>query len=299
MQTLLQGITVKDFRAFAEFEFRGFGRLNAIVGPNSTGKSALLDAIQLGLNTDKEKTLDEILLRRRHEPQWLGYKAQRWLSLNPSIQIWSKDYEFPYLEIDLREPIQVNLGGSARRPPEMSVPLIDPANPCSIPKLYTEIVRNQKGPDCLSILKSIAPTLESLTILSDSQEKAELNFVYPDRVVPVSVEGEGIKAVLNAYLQLSASGSLVALMEEPENFLHPAALKKMVQFILAAVDSGIQIFLTTHSLELLEALLQLSKLPAEDFAVIRMVRDQGRIVGVRRNSDEARELLHEIGVDLR
>ena len=44
-------------------------------------------------------------------------------------------------------------------------------------------------------------------------------------------------------------------MEEPEVHMHPGAIRQCARAILAAVRRGIQIVLSTHSLELIDALL--------------------------------------------
>lgn len=47
-------------------------------------------------------------------------------------------------------------------------------------------------------------------------------------------------------------------MEEPEVHMHPGAIRQCARAIVAAVRRGIQIVLSTHSLELLDALLAVS-----------------------------------------
>jgi predicted ATPase len=44
------------------------------------------------------------------------------------------------------------------------------------------------------------------------------------------------------------------LLEEPEVHQHPGAIRQTARAILAAVRRGIQVILTTHSLELIDAL---------------------------------------------
>ena len=44
-------------------------------------------------------------------------------------------------------------------------------------------------------------------------------------------------------------------MEEPEAHMHPGAIRQCARVILAAVRRNIQVVLTTHSLELIDALL--------------------------------------------
>jgi predicted ATPase len=62
------------------------------------------------------------------------------------------------------------------------------------------------------------------------------------------------------------------LLEEPEVHQHPGAIRQSARAILAAVRRQIQVMLTTHSLELIDALLAESS--AEDLAQLSLYRVQ-------------------------
>ncbi|GAA3113277.1 putative ATPase [Kribbella aluminosa] len=66
----------------------------------------------------------------------------------------------------------------------------------------------------------------------------------------VSLErmGEGVSGVVTILAELASPGRRVLLLEEPENDLHPEALRELLGVILQAVDeNGYQVVVSTHS----------------------------------------------------
>src|SRR5205823_1390215 len=98
------------------------------------------------------------------------------------------------------------------------------------------------------------PDVSNVEILTEHGEPI-LHFVFADYSVPATLVGDGIQSLLRLSLELAASGGGVALLEEPEVHQHPGAIRQSARAILAAVRREIQVVLTTHSLELIDALL--------------------------------------------
>src|SRR5208282_3857926 len=94
----------------------------------------------------------------------------------------------------------------------------------------------------------------------------------PDYSVPATLVGDGIQSLLRLSLELAASGGGGALLEEPEVHQHPGAIRQSARAILAAVRRQIQVILTTHSLELIDAILAESS--DEDLAQLSLFRLQ-------------------------
>ena len=44
---MLQKITIRNFRCFQDFELQQLGRINLLVGENNSGKTSILEAINL------------------------------------------------------------------------------------------------------------------------------------------------------------------------------------------------------------------------------------------------------------
>ena len=56
-------------------------------------------------------------------------------------------------------------------------------------------------------------------------------------------------------LELSIRSDGVVLLEEPEVHQHPGALRQSARAVWAAVNRGVQVVISTHSIELIDMLL--------------------------------------------
>src|SRR5207249_1263431 len=120
-------------------------------------------------------------------------------------------------------------------------------------ELYTKAVQNGRRRDAIEIISEVFPGVTNVEILTEHGEPI-LHFVFDEYSVPATLAGDGIQSLLRLTLELAASSGGVALLEEPEVHQHPAAIRRSARAILAAVRRRIQVILTTHSLELIDAL---------------------------------------------
>ena len=61
---MLRDITIENYRLFEEFHLEGMTRVNLLVGMNNSGKSSLLEAIYLLMNSENSVALSEVLSKR-------------------------------------------------------------------------------------------------------------------------------------------------------------------------------------------------------------------------------------------
>ncbi|VXD23614.1 conserved hypothetical protein [Planktothrix serta PCC 8927] len=92
---MLKSLKIENFRCFSTFELQQLGRINLLVGTNNSGKTSILEAIQLFYKRDSLEGLSEIMISRGE-------------------YLWS-DEEQKTRELDLRHLFyghQINLGSS-------------------------------------------------------------------------------------------------------------------------------------------------------------------------------------------
>lgn len=78
-----------------------------------------------------------------------------------------------------------------------------------------------------------------------------------DEMIELSDQGDGIKAFIGVLLTLLAAVQKVILIDEPENFLHPPQALRLGKTIgHYSLTKEKQIFITTHSSDLLKGLLE-------------------------------------------
>lgn len=123
-------------------------------------------------------------------------------------------------------------------------------------------------------------------------------FYKNDTNMPFFTMGDGTKAVIISTLAVHAINEGTIIMEEPENFLHPGLLNRFVnELILATKSDKMQIFLSTHSMELLEFLL--TEVADLDISIVQLNEFEGEIDAQVLNQTKALKKLNELGMDLR
>lgn len=83
-------------------------------------------------------------------------------------------------------------------------------------------------------------------------------------------EGDGIKSFVSTYLSLKLDSKNIILIDEPESFLHPPLARQLGEIIGNSATDDKQIFITTHSSEILKGILSTCK----DVNVIRITRKE-------------------------
>lgn len=89
--------------------------------------------------------------------------------------------------------------------------------------------------------------------------------------IPLSLYGDGLKktlTMLNAIINVKGG---VVLIDEYETALHTSAMTKVFSFLIeSAQKSGVQLFLTTHSLEAIDKMLESADGYAQNIRIIRL-----------------------------
>lgn len=97
-----------------------------------------------------------------------------------------------------------------------------------------------------------APPINNLFELKVHTNKPSLN--RGDLAVPINHVGTGVgNALAMLYVALTAQTQRFILLEEPNSFLHPRALRELLA-ILAEIGSKHQFFITTHSSDVLRTI---------------------------------------------
>lgn len=114
--------------------------------------------------------------------------------------------------------------------------------------------------------------------------------------VPVAVAGDGLRALIRLALNVGGPRGSLVLVEEPELRLHPGALRHVAAVLQGAVAAGQQVVVSTHSLELIDALVDLD---VESLVVMRTKLRDGRLTVHRIPGEEVLALRSTLDEDLR
>ena len=126
--------------------------------------------------------------------------------------------------------------------------------------LLSNIARNPDYKDiCIHIVQIFDPDIEDLMILRNEHTNRPVEYIR-HRVLgnlPISAYGDGIKKVLllaNAVIDASDG---ILLIDEIDTAIHSKYFYNVFQFLISASQKlNVQLFITTHSIEAVDALLE-------------------------------------------
>lgn len=280
---MISSIEIKNFRGIQDGKLENLTPLTILVGPNGSGKSSILDAILIGANSDPSEALSQILGRRKEGNSYAKWLFRNGLSKDISeLTTVSPDLQKVYLVpssriksflksdhenilktriVDFDQHGRFSLRTSSLTYLDSNIFRIDPMrieDSTPLHTLLTTAIHQGLRESVREILQSLVPGLKEITILTEGNIPY-VTLEYTDRAIPASLSGSGIHQLLRESLELASRPDGVALMEEPETNKHPAAILQTAKVIFTALRRGVQVILTTHSLELIDALIREAK----------------------------------------
>ncbi len=168
----------------------------------------------------------------------------------------------------------------------------------SLIELYDTLTRRGLIKKVIKNVREDIQYFEDLRLAATHELLVFLNWL--EEPLPIELMGDGFKEMLRiAMLASVAEDKKVSiLLEEPERHLHPGFMELVTDYIArVARERKAQFFISTHSSELLESLIDKATTVTK---VFRMYREfDGRITYEYFTGLEAKELLAEIKEDLR
>lgn len=139
-----------------------------------------------------------------------------------------------------------------------------------------EAIIKRKGIDeVVSLLKVLEPRIKDLQLVG-KQIMVDLGFQY---LLPINVMGDGVRKLLSYLVSLMECQNGILLIDEFENGLHYSVMEDVCStLVLAAKMYNVQLFVTTHSWEILDAFSSaMSKKPCsallDKISYIKLMRD--------------------------
>lgn len=327
---MIRRVQIQGLRGIREGELADLTPLVVIVGPNAAGKSTLLDAVMLGAAADPPKALAQVVGRRELPIPQQAQSGQRWLLWKGGIDgpakiIIATDAEIMrQTGMSFENGLQFQWQYNASRPddelwkraeaankggrtiiafPDISqMRFVDPLAPTQrvpLPQLITRSFEEGLNREAKRIVLDLLPGVEDIVILTD-QGQPVVYLTYGDRAVPAAMAGDGVRFLLQISFELATREKGVVLMEEPEVHLHPAGIRQCAMAILAAMRRETQIILTTHSIELIDALVAaMSDAELPSLSLHRVRLDDGLLKTTRLSGVDVATARTSIQDDLR
>jgi hypothetical protein len=236
----------------------------------------VLDALLIGGHPVPAEAIERVVRRRVEVPRgtpWLFWRSRERQSAKVTVITsgggersctLTRDNEQLFFAVPpttngwVGGRVLANVGGEFKRLADVSeVRLVEPHGGVASPVLHRVFSRARaegRVKEVDALLRELLPGLDRVEILTD-QDDPGVWLTYEDHAVPSGLAGDGIQSLLRLALELAAAPGGVALIEEPETHEHPGAIRQSAKAIVAAVRRGVQVVVSTHSLELIDALL--------------------------------------------
>jgi AAA15 family ATPase/GTPase len=157
--------------------------------------------------------------------------------------------------------------------------------------------------DIVELLQDFDADIDGIQIASFSGERAAIYIKHKQLgIAPLSVFGDATRrAVLLTSTLLSLKDGGVLLIDEVEVGIHVSALANVFKWLVnAARKLNVQVFVTTHSLEALDAITFSDDDSAEeDIVVFRLKQTEEKTESKRLSGDLLHRLRFERGLDVR
>lgn len=163
-----------------------------------------------------------------------------------------------------------------------------------------QVLEERLKPEVVRLMKNLAPDVEDIEIRSPQGRGAVIH-LYHSKIghVPLAVEGDGMRRALAfASASVQAKGGIL-LLDEIETALHPDALANIFRFLVdTCQQQGVQLFVSTHSLEAVDAML--SSVGEHSDLVGYRLPGRGTDLPLKRFGRQTlHDLRHEGGLDIR
>ncbi|MBL8897402.1 MAG: AAA family ATPase [Planctomycetes bacterium] len=149
------------------------------------------------------------------------------------------------------------------------------------------------------LIRELVPDLKTIEILTP-EDVPLVHLCFPDRAIPAALCGDGMESIVRLALELSSPRRGTVLIEEPEAHQHIAAMVRSARVIAGTVKAGSQVILSTHSLELLDLLIDaLGEDHIGMLGVLRLGLRDGKLFCVHHRGEDVRVARSTVELDLR
>lgn len=162
-----------------------------------------------------------------------------------------------------------------------------------------ELLDNNMRNDLLEILRLFDASIENFEIIGN-QRAIKLFKRDNDKPLYLNDYGNGMyKAFFIAASALLCESGIL-LVDEIETGVHYKALVGFVRYLMElSCKKNIQLFLTTHSLEAIDSILENKTIDLSDISLFHFKNSLGKISTRRYSGDRMHELRNQIGFDMR
>jgi predicted ATP-dependent endonuclease of OLD family len=195
---------------------------------------------------------------------------------------------------------------SGKREPSLKTSVVTPSSHRSEVgqfRLLSEATFQNFKSDVVKLLQQMDNNISDIEILLPPESISSRFNIYIQHeklgLAPVSTFGDGIRRLLHIALKLASVKGGILLIDELESTIHTEALQNSFRWLVKwCTEMDVQLFATTHSLEAVDALLEVTESDS-DLVLYRLEPKEGKTKVVRHDGHRLRRLREELGQEVR
>jgi AAA15 family ATPase/GTPase len=166
--------------------------------------------------------------------------------------------------------------------------------------LWSEVVEADLKEETIRLLQHFDAAIKDVDFISPSERKQLISIKHAHLGrAPLYAFGDGLRRVFTLATTIPRVRGGFLLIDELETAIHAKALEKTFQWLVkACVDNDVQLFATTHSLEALDIVSDVSR-DLADLVVYRLQQEKKHTVAKRFDKAMVLRLREDIGMELR
>lgn len=266
-------------------ETLGIGRLEKANPLNDT--SLEIDEEEIQLDVSRRGADVEITTTVRERPTLFDERPTR--EFVETFQIW-EDEPFIY-----RKP-----PSSPTLPTVTITPVSHWVDRFQI-RSFSEAILDRRREEVIALVRQIDDRVRDLEIVSRRGIRSNL-YVDHEQVglAPLTVFGDGLRRVLMIALAIQSAKGGVLLIDEVETAIHKSVLGDVFNRIARLCQLyDVQLFVTTHSLEAVDAIIGAESINLRDTVGYRLETAEDKVSVQRYNGDVLHRIRYERGLDVR
>lgn len=279
---IIDSVSIRSYRSIDDSGSLALGPVTVLIGRNNSGKSALLRAMHLAQSGSQYQSADRrlqstdplqvnmALSSPTVQPVLRAYNNTGTLPSDVELRVSATTDGSPAIHLTWNNGQSANETGSfsSVRPDHLFVPVFSRRKVTSYDAGVDDTRSRSVGVtdhDLTAWIHSLSGNHPQARRFRDLVERvlgketsigtfATQHGQQPGMSISqyehVSLDrmGEGVSGVITILAELANPGRRVLLLEEPENDLHPEALRELLSTILEAVEQdGYQVVVSTHS----------------------------------------------------
>lgn len=316
---MLTSLSITRFKGIEELKFSDFKRFNIFIGKNDSSKTTVLEAIyslKASLITEPPE-LQQILRQSQGREQinkniWYNGKTEDKIIISMEIfdaecfVTFTSDYQ------GIGTAVNVEVADEIEKKYEMNETFSKCTNEVNgesnellnnqlqnmifntiyITERFTSNITNWDKEDS-EPCKYYNDNVSSVKWADYTREDKRLQVRTKDRDRFADTLGEGHKSGLALAMMINKLKSTIVLIDEIENHHHSSSLRKIVKMLIEqSTKNNLQIFLTTHSPEIIQLFSQ-----NEETKIFHMINKKNKIRSNEIQYDDMK-LIRDIGIDV-